>query len=136
MEIKLNIVEDVVRDKRVVVIDDSIVRGTTSRSRAKSLREAGAKEVHMRVSCPPIISPCFYGIDFPTKKELIAANTDVESIRNHLGLDSLGYLSLEGMLKAISNPPNHYCTACYTGKYPVTVEDELNKFVLEKRGCS
>ena len=90
----------------------------------------------MRVSCPPIISPCFYGIDFPTKKELIAANTDVESIRNHLGLDSLGYLSLEGMLKAISNPPNHYCTACYTGKYPVTVEDELNKFVLEKRGCS
>lgn len=132
VKIKLNVVEEVVKGKRIIIIDDSIIRGTTSKSRIKNLRDAGAKEVHMRISCPSVISPCYYGIDFPTKKELIAANMDIESIRNYLELDSLSYLSIEGLLGAVSNPKDHYCTACYTGKYPIPIEDEFDKFVLEK----
>lgn len=132
VEIKLNVVKDVVRGKRVVVVDDSIIRGTTSKSRVRNLRDAGAREVHMRISCPPTISPCFYGIDFPTEKELIAATMDVDSIRKHLGLDSLGYLSVEGMLRATSKPADHFCTACFTKKYPVPVGNGLNKQILEK----
>lgn len=133
VEIKLNVVKEVVRGKRVIVIDDSIVRGTTSRSRAKRLREAGAREVHMRVSCPPIVSPCYYGIDFPDREELIAANSSVDEIRKHCGLDSLGYLSLEGLLGAVSKPVGGYCTACFTGKYPVPVFEEIDKHAMERR---
>lgn len=133
VRVKLNLIEEMVRDKRIVVVDDSIVRGTTARSRVTTLRQAGAKEVHMRVSCPPHMWPCPYGIDFPTRKELMAANNTLEQIRDFLGADSLGYLSLEGMISATGLPASEFCLACYTGCYPCPVEDELNKLGLEQR---
>ncbi|MBI4343100.1 MAG: amidophosphoribosyltransferase, partial [Candidatus Omnitrophica bacterium] len=111
--------------------------GNTTRARVKSLREAGAKAIHMRVSCPPTKHPCFYGIDFPSKKELIANALSLEEIRKFIGVESLGYLSLEGMLKAVGKPAN-YCTACWSGKYPIPFGDEGDKFALEKhsgQGC-
>jgi len=132
VKIKLNPIRDVLRGKRVVVIEDSIVRGTTSRVRMKTLREAGAKEVHMRVSCPPLKFPCFYGIDFPTKKELIASNKTVEEIRDFIGLDSLKYLSMEGMLRAMFLPGEDFCTACFNGEYPAKPPKKLSKKILEK----
>ena len=121
----------ILKDKKVMVIEDSIVRGTTSKARVKTLREAGAKEIHMCVSCPPIISPCFYGIDFPTKKELIACNQTNEWIRDYIGLDSLHYLSLEGMLSAMDIPRENFCTACFTGNYPTKLPAKLSKTMLE-----
>ena len=132
VRVKLNLIEEMVRGKRVVVVDDSIVRGTTARARATTLREAGATEVHMRVSCPPHKWPCAYGIDFPTRKELMAANNSLEQIRDFLGADSLGYLSLEGMIAATGLPANEFCTACYTGSYPSPVESEMDKFIMEQ----
>ena len=117
---------------RVVVVDDSIVRGTTARARVVTLREAGAKEVHMRISCPPHKWPCAYGIDFPTRKELMAANNSLDQIRDFLGADSLGYLSLTGMIQATGLPANEFCTACYTGSYPSPVDSEHDKFVMEQ----
>jgi amidophosphoribosyltransferase len=131
VKVKLNPIKDVLKGKRIVIVEDSIVRGTTSKARVKTLREAGAKEVHMRVSCPPLISPCFYGIDFPTKKELIASNRTVESIRDFIGLDSLKYLSLEGMLKSMLLPKKEFCTACFTGKYPTWLPKKISKKMLE-----
>jgi amidophosphoribosyltransferase len=128
---KLNLIKEMVAGKRVVVVDDSIVRGTTARSRVNTLREAGAKEVHMRVSCPPHMWPCVYGIDFPTRKELMAANNTVAQIRDFLRADSLGYLSLDGMIGATGLPAQNFCTACYTGKYPVPYDADLNKFIME-----
>jgi amidophosphoribosyltransferase len=116
---KFNIVRGVVRKKRVVVVDDSLVRGTTSKKLVAILREAGAKEVHFRLSSPPIISPCFYGIDMPTKKELLASRRTVSAIRRYLGADSIGYLSLEGMLTLPALPQDEFCAACFTGKYPI-----------------
>jgi amidophosphoribosyltransferase len=116
---KFNIVRGVVRKKRLVVVDDSLVRGTTSKKLVAILREAGAKEVHFRLSSPPIISPCFYGIDMPTKKELLASRRTVSAIRRYLGADSIGYLSLEGMLTLPALPQDEFCTACFTGKYPI-----------------
>ena len=124
--------KDVLKDKRIVIIEDSIVRGTTSRIRVKTLRQAGAKEIHMRVSCPPIKYPCFFGIDFPTKKELIASSHSIEWIRDFVGLDSLKYLSLEGMLKAMMLPKEKFCTACFTGDYPIKLPKKLSKYALEK----
>ena len=132
VKIKLNPIRDVIKGKRIVVIEDSIVRGTTSRIRVKTLREAGAKEIHMRVSCPPIRFPCFYGIDFPTKRELIASSHSVEWTRDFLGLDSLRYLSLEGMLKSMLLPKESFCTACFNGIYPVKPARKLSKSILEK----
>ncbi len=132
LRIKLNPIKEVVAGKRVVVVDDSIVRGNTSRSRVKLLRSAGAKEVHLRVSCPPHISPCHYGIDFPSREELIAYKNTVEGIRKFLDVDSLGYLSLEGMLSAVSFPKENYCTACFTESYPTRLFDEADKFKLEQ----
>lgn len=132
VKIKLNPIKDVLKGKRIVIIEDSIVRGTTSRIRVKTLREAGAKEIHMRVSCPPLISPCFYGIDFPTKKELIASNRTIESIKDFIGLDSLKYLSLEGMLKSMLLPKEEFCTACFTGNYPTKLSKKVSKKILEK----
>ena len=132
VRIKLNLIEEMVAGKRVVVVDDSIVRGTTARARLTTLREADAKEVHMRVSCPPHKWPCAYGIDFPTRKELMVANNAHEQIREFLGADSLGYLSLEGMIAATGLPANEFCTACYTGNYPSPVESEHDKFVMEQ----
>ena len=134
VKIKLNPIKDVLGGKRIAVIEDSIVRGTTSRARIKTIREAGAKEVHMRVSCPPLRFPCFYGIDFPTKKELIASGHSVDEIRDFMGLDSLEYLSLEGMLKSMLLPEEEFCTACFSGKYPTVIPKNLSKEILEKRG--
>ena len=133
VRVKLNVIKAMVAGKRVVVVDDSIVRGTTARVRVTTLREAGAKEVHMRVSCPPHKWPCAYGIDFPTRKELMAANNPQEQICEFLGADSLGYLSLDGMIAATGLPTNEFCTACYTGNYPLPVESEMDKFIMEQR---
>src|SRR5207253_5324502 len=119
VKIKLNPVRSILEGKRVVLIDDSIVRGTTSRKIVRMIRGAGASEVHMRISCPPTISPCFYGVDTPSKKQLIAANKSVEEIREYIGADSLAYLSIEGLKKACGDgEKTTYCSACYTGKYP------------------
>ncbi|MGB8772241.1 MAG: amidophosphoribosyltransferase [Candidatus Korobacteraceae bacterium] len=122
VKLKLNPVRNVLEGKRVVLIDDSIVRGTTSRKIVRMVRESGAKEVHMRISCPPTISPCYYGVDTPSKNQLIAANKSVDEIREYIGADSLAYLSLEGLRKAAGEGDEpFYCTACYTGKYPTNV---------------
>lgn len=122
VKIKLNPVHDLIRGKRVVLIDDSIVRGTTSKKIVQMVRQAGAKEVHIRISCPPTIAPCFYGVDTPTRDELIAANMTVAEIADYVGADSLGYLSLEGLLKACGDEAGErYCTACYTNNYPIPV---------------
>ncbi|MBM4046401.1 MAG: amidophosphoribosyltransferase [Planctomycetes bacterium] len=122
-ELKLNPVRAVVEGKRVVVVDDSIVRGTTARSRVRLLREAGAKEIHLRITCPPHRFPCYYGIDFQLKQELIAASYTLAEIREFLKVDTLGYLSGEGMLSCVATRPEHFCAACFTGSYPVPVED-------------
>jgi amidophosphoribosyltransferase len=105
--------------RRVVVVDDSIVRGTTSRKIVKMIRSSGAREIHVRISSPPIQWPCYYGIDTPTRRELIGANHNVEEIRRYLAADSVGYLSLEGMLKAVGGDEGRFCHACFTGEYMV-----------------
>ena len=136
VKLKLNPVRSLLEDKRVVLIDDSIVRGTTSRKIVRMIRNAGAKEVHMRISCPPTISPCFYGVDTPSKKELIAANKSVEEIRDFIGAESLAYLSLEGLKKACDDGAQiRYCTACYTGSYPTNWVDveEIQPAAVSKR---
>jgi amidophosphoribosyltransferase len=132
VRLKYNPIRGVLRGKRVVIVEDSIVRGTTLKHLGRMIREAGARQIHVRVSCPPIISPCFYGIDFQTEKELIANEKSVEQIREHLGVDSLGYLSLDGMIKSAPNGENYYCTACFDRKYPIQIESEMNKHMLEK----
>ena len=119
VKVKLNPVKAVINNKRIVVIEDSIVRGTTSKIRMNNLREAGAKEVHMRVSCPPHRHPCYYGIDFPTREELIAFSHSIEEIGDYIGVDSLGYLSLDGMIKAMPFPKEMFCLSCFDGQYPV-----------------
>jgi amidophosphoribosyltransferase len=119
VKVKLNPVRSILDGNRVVLVDDSIVRGTTSRKIVRMVRAAGAKEVHVRVSCPPTISPCFYGIDTPRRSELIAATHTVEEIRQFLEADSVGYLSLEGLMAAVGAENKSYCTSCYTGNYPV-----------------
>ncbi len=124
VKLKLNPVRHVLEGKRVVLIDDSIVRGTTSKKIVRMVRDAGAKEVHMRVSCPPTISPCYYGVDTPSKNQLIAANKSVDEIREYIGADSLAYLSLEGLRRAAGeSDEKFYCTGCYTGKYPTNIVD-------------
>jgi amidophosphoribosyltransferase len=124
VKLKLNPVRSLLGGNRVVLIDDSIVRGTTSRKIVRMIRNAGAKEVHMRISCPPTISPCFYGVDTPSRKQLIAANKSVEEIREYIGADSLAYLSLEGLKRACGEGEHtSYCTACYTGNYPTEIID-------------
>jgi amidophosphoribosyltransferase len=136
VKLKLNPVRTLLEGKRVVLIDDSIVRGTTSRKIVRMIRSAGAREVHMRISCPPTVSPCFYGVDTPSKKELIAANKSVAEIREFIGADSLAYLSLEGMKKACADgEKTTYCTACYTGVYPTNWVDvdEIQPAVIGKR---
>ena len=131
VKLKLAVVREVVEGKRVVVVDDSIVRGTTTRGKIRTLRETGAKEIHMRVSCPPIRFPCFYGVDFPTKEELLANERDIEQIKEFLGVDSIGYISLEGLLQSATLPADHYCTACWSGKYRIPVDIAVNKFAME-----
>jgi len=118
VKLKLNPVRELIQGKRVVLVDDSIVRGTTSRKLVRMMREAGAAEVHMRISCPPTISPCYYGVDTPTKEELIASSNSPEQICKYLGADSLGYLSMAGLQKAVNDTEGKFCTSCYTGVYP------------------
>ncbi len=124
VKIKLNPVKDALAGKRVVVVDDSIVRGTTSRKIVKMIRNTGAKEVHMRISSPPIFFPCFYGIDTPTRQELIASNHTIDEIRKYITADSLGYLSTEGMLSIVPDSQNRFCTACFEGEYPIPFTKE------------
>jgi amidophosphoribosyltransferase len=122
VKVKLNPVRDLIEGLRVVLIDDSIVRGTTSKKIVQMVRQAGAREVHVRISCPPTIAPCFYGVDTPTREELIGANMSVDEIARYIGADSLGYLSLEGLLRACDDPQGtRHCAACYTNDYPIPV---------------
>jgi len=131
--VKLNLIASLVKDKRVIIVDDSIVRGTTCRSRVKTLKEAGAREVHVAVSCPPHMNPCVYGIDFPDRTKLMAANNTVDEIRRYLNADSLHYLSQEGMVKATGLPKSSFCMACYDGNYPVPYNPVLDKHIIERR---
>src|SRR5215212_1730101 len=133
VRVKLNLIKEAVEGKRVVVVDDSIVRGTTARARVVNLREAGAKEVHMRVSCPPHRFACHYGIDFPDPEKLIANQMSMEDICKYLGVDSLGYLDVEGMVRATGKPLNSFCLACFNGDYPLPVDPALDKFIMERR---
>jgi len=125
VKMKLNPVRGLIEGRRVVLVDDSIIRGTTSRKIVRIVREAGAQEVHLRISCPPTISPCFYGIDTPTKDELIASSHSLEEIRQYIGADTLGYLSLKGLRQAVEDSQGRYCLACYTGNYPTHVQEPL-----------
>ena len=128
--------KDILRGKRIVIVDDSIVRGTTSKIRVRNLRKAGVKQVHLMISCPPHRFPCYYGIDFHKSSELIANKyPSIDKIRDYLGVDSLGYLSLDGMHKCLKYGKNDYCSACWTGKYPLTAERRQGKFSLEGRCC-
>jgi amidophosphoribosyltransferase len=134
VKVKLNPVRGIVTGKRIVLIDDSIVRGTTSKKIVKMLKQFGAKEVHMRISSPPTTGPCFYGIDTPERRDLIASSHSVEQIREYIEADSLGYLSEEGMLEAVRNgddPARLYCTACFSGRYPVSAEEMKGKPLVE-----
>jgi len=133
VRVKLNLIASLVKDKRVIIVDDSIVRGTTCRSRVKTLKEAGAREVHVAVSCPPHMNPCVYGIDFPDRTKLMAANNTVDEIRRYLNADSLHYLSQEGMVKATGLPKSSFCMACYDGNYPVPYNPVLDKHIIERR---
>ncbi len=129
VKIKLNPVRSILEGKRVVLVDDSIVRGTTSRKIVKLVKAAGAREVHMRINCPPTISPCFYGVDTPRRTELIAATHSLEEIQTYLNADSLAYLSLGGMLDAVSPGQRSYCTSCYTGTYPVEFPRDSDSYL-------
>ena len=133
VRVKLNLIGDVVKGQRVVIVDDSIVRGTTCRMRVNNLKEAGAKEVHMMISCPPHMNPCVYGIDFPDRSKLLAANHSLEQIRRYLNADSLHYLSQEGMVKATGLPKTAFCMACYDGDYPVKYNPAVDKHIIERR---
>ncbi len=134
VKIKLNPIKTLIKDKRVILVDDSIVRSTTSKKIVEMLRGAGAKEVHYRVSSPPYISPCYYGIDTPTKEHLAAANFSVDEIKDRIKADSLGYLSIDGMLSAVEMNRNDFCTSCFTGKYPVaSPTEEENQLALFKK---
>ncbi len=136
IKMKLNPLKDVLQDKRVVMVDDSIVRGTTSRKIIQALRDAGAREIHLRVSSPPVTHPCFYGIDTDNQDQLIAATKSVAEIAVQIGVDSLAYLSWEGMLQATGEDTNSFCSACFTGDYPVVIPDVVkrSKLILEKAG--
>ncbi|HEX4343662.1 MAG TPA: amidophosphoribosyltransferase [Verrucomicrobiae bacterium] len=133
VRVKLNLIGDLVKNKRVIIVDDSIVRGTTSKARVKTLKEAGAKEVHVMVSCPPHMNPCVYGIDFPDRSKLMAANSTIDEIRKYLNADSLHYLSQEGLVKATGLPKESFCMACYDGNYPVAFDPGTHKHVIERR---
>ena len=129
VKVKLNPVKSILVGKRVILIDDSIVRGTTSRKIVKMVRAAGASEVHLRISCPPTISPCFYGVDTPRRQELIAATHTLDEICKYVGADSLGYLSLDGLMSSVNGHETSYCTSCYTGHYPVAFPRDQNAYL-------
>ena len=131
VKLKFNPMPHMLQDKRMVVVDDSIVRGTTTPSVVRILRRAGAKEVHMRICAPPIRYPCFFGVDMATRGELIAAKKSIPEICNFIGADSLGYLSIEGLIKAVALPKETFCLACFTGDYPIPIQLEMDKLALE-----
>ncbi len=133
VRVKLNLIKDAVAGKRVIVVDDSIVRGTTARARVINLREAGAKEVHMRISCPPHRHACHYGIDFPDPSKLIANQCSMDEIKKYLGADSIGYLDVDGMVRATGLKREDFCLACFTGDYPIEVDPRVDKFLIERR---
>lgn len=133
VRVKLNLITELVKGKRVIVVDDSIVRGTTCKARVNNLKEAGAKEVHVLVSCPPHMNPCVYGIDFPDRSKLMAANHSLEEIRKYLSADSLHYLSQDGLVKATGLPAKSFCMACYDGNYPVSFDPAVDKHIIERR---
>jgi amidophosphoribosyltransferase len=133
VRVKLNLITELVKGKRVIVVDDSIVRGTTCKTRVNNLKQAGAKEVHVLVSCPPHMNPCVYGIDFPDRTKLMAANHSLEEIRKYLKADSLHYLSQAGMVKATGLPKESFCMACYDGNYPVPYDPGVDKLIIERR---
>ena len=135
MRLKYNPLREAIAGKRLVVVDDSIVRGTTQRAIVAMLREAGAAEVHVRISSPPVAWPCYFGIDFPSRAELMAGNLTVEEIRKSIGADSLGFVSLAGLIEATTVPSGQLCHACFDGKYPIPVADsEKGKHLLEPVG--
>ena len=131
VKLKLNPVRSLIEGKRVILVDDSLVRGTTSRKIVRMVRQAGAREVHLRISCPPTKSPCFYGVDTPTKRELFAANNTVEEIRRFVEADTLGYLSLSGLSESVRDDNQDFCYACYTGNYPTHLVN-IEQLMLEK----
>ncbi len=133
VRVKLNLIEELVKDRRVIVVDDSIVRGTTCKTRVNNLKEAGAREVHVMVSCPPHMHPCVYGIDFPDRSKLMAANHSLEEIRKYLNADSLHYLSQAGLVQATGLPADSFCMACYDGNYPVPFDPGVDKHIIERR---
>ena len=128
VRLKLNVITDLVKDRKVIIVDDSIVRGTTTKAKMDQLRRAGVKEIHLRISCPPIRHPCFFGVDFATRDELIAHGRTVEEIRQFLGVDSLHFLTLDGLLSAMRRPGNQYCTACFSGEYRIDPEQPQLSF--------
>ncbi len=133
VKLKLNPIRHLLEGKRVILVDDSIVRGTTSRKIVRMVRSAGAREVHLRISCPPTISPCYYGVDTPSLRELIAANNTVKEIEKYVEADSLAYLSLESLRRSVQDADHRFCYACYTGKYPTLVQ--IEEIVMAKTGC-
>jgi amidophosphoribosyltransferase len=133
VRLKLNPVRHLLEGQRVILVDDSIVRGTTSRKIVRMIRDAGAREVHLRISCPPTISPCYYGVDTPSHRELIAANNSIKQIQEHVEADSLAYLSIESLRKSVQDSEHRFCYSCYTGNYPTLVQ--IDEIVLAKTGC-
>lgn len=132
VKMKMNVIREAVDGKRLIVVEDSIVRGTTTKGKMGALRKAGATEIHLRVASPPIRHSCYFGIDFPDQKRLVALDRTVEQIRDYLEVDSVAYLSLEGMLDCGKHASEHYCTACFSGKYPMNVEEPVEKFLHER----
>jgi amidophosphoribosyltransferase len=132
--LKFNPLKQTIEGKRLVVVDDSIVRGTTTPKVVEMLRRAGAKEVHMRICAPPIRHPCHFGIDMATQWELIASKQEIEEIRQHIGADSLAYLTIEALMRAVEQPKDSFCTACFTGEYPMPVQLQMDKLVFERAG--
>ena len=128
VQLKLNPVKSIVKGKKVVIVDDSIVRGTTMRKIVDMLRKHGAKEVHVRIASPPIIAPCYFGIDMTTRQQLVASNKSIEEIRKEINADSLGYISIKGLTKAIGIDKNDLCLGCVTGEYPIKIEGEKLRF--------
>ena len=135
VKVKLNPVREILRDRRVVLVDDSIVRGTTSRKIVQIIRAVGAKEIHVRITAPPIVAPCYYGIDIPTRRELIGSTKSVEEIRKFIGADSLGYLSLEAVLTSVEDK-KQYCSACFSNNYPTEITIDDKQLLLFGKGES
>lgn len=131
VRLKLNIIDELVRGKSLLIVDDSIVRGTTTKAKMDQLRAAGAREIHLRISCPPIRHPCYFGVDFAERSQLIAHGRTEEQVREFLGVDSLNYLSLEGLLSCMARPPRHHCTACWSGEYRLDPEHPVTEHVIE-----